>query len=192
VITIVSGFGRCGSSLVMQMLEAGGMPMVGRFPAFEDDHTSVARVVIDPEWMGLQDGRAVKILDPHEIQIPAGDYRVIWCSREYAEQARSQVKFAAMMMGLHPTRESVRAFMRSYVRDKPKAIKKLIALAPKPGILDLHFEDILSDPLGAATELAQYCGLGDPQNMASVVKQRSPLCARGLDMEIELLAQRSA
>lgn len=38
---IVTGFG--GSSLVMQMLEAGGVPVTGEYPAFEHELGSPLR-----------------------------------------------------------------------------------------------------------------------------------------------------
>ena len=32
---LVAGLGRCGTSLMMQMLAAAGLPCVGEFPAYE-------------------------------------------------------------------------------------------------------------------------------------------------------------
>jgi hypothetical protein len=40
-VIVVAGLGRCGTSLVMQMLAAAGLPCVGSFPDFEDDRTGI-------------------------------------------------------------------------------------------------------------------------------------------------------
>ena len=42
----VCGHGRCGSSMVMQMLDAGGFPCFGEYPAYE------------PEEVGMKHGTA--------------------------------------------------------------------------------------------------------------------------------------
>ena len=192
-ITLVSGFGRCGSSLVMQMLEAGGMPMVGQYPAFEDGRASPKHG--DLAWLLGYPGRAVKLLDPQLFDIPraASPYCVIWCSRDYQEQARSQVKFARLMLGVPTNRHHVRAFARSYVDDKPAAVRSLIAGGCGP-LLDIPFEKTLARPHDVAAELVEHCN-HLPLNlnaMAAVVRQRSPLCAPGLEMELSLIAGREA
>ena len=46
---IVSGLGRCGSSLVMQMLHAGGVECLGAPPAFEPPESSPMYLTRD--WM---------------------------------------------------------------------------------------------------------------------------------------------
>lgn len=43
-LILVCGFGRCGSSLVMQMLDVGGLPVVGSFPDYERAEASLPEV----------------------------------------------------------------------------------------------------------------------------------------------------
>jgi len=187
MITIVSGFGRCGSTLVMQMLAAGGMPMSGEYPAFEDDAGGL--LLTDSLTLAVMqklDGKAVKFLDPHRGTIPRGpDYRVIWCSRDYHEQALSQAKFSEMMLGIRF--DDIDRLEQSYRDDKLAAIKSLIACGVS-GILDLRFENVLADPRGAAAEIAGYCGPGlDVSLMAAVARPRSPLCAPDMAIELSLM-----
>lgn len=193
-ITIVAGFGRCGSSLIMQMLEAGGMPCAGEYPAFEDEHTGgefFEGAELDRAWLSQMSGHAIKILDPHRGRIPVGDYHLVWCSRDQREQAKSQAKFAHLLMGVPISRTTVRQFERSYRADKIPAIRALLDAAPGKPILDLRFEEVLRDPLHAANELAAHCGLrGTVREMSSVVRRRSPLCAPGMDMEMSLISER--
>ena len=184
-VILVSGFGRCGSSLVMQMLSAGGVSAIGEYPAFEDDRTGIDR---DPEWISQQHGKALKLLDPHypEGRLVPGRYRIIWLDRDHREQARSQAKFARMLMGLPMGRKEVRALARSYATDLPVALKILTGRGP---VLRLRFENILAGPADAARRIHEHVGVGRVADMAGEVRGRSPECAPGLDMELGLIAQ---
>lgn len=193
MITIVSGFGRCGSSLVMQMLNAGGMPCAGEYPAFEAAESSghLGGASISAEWLASIPGHAVKILDPQNGRIPRSVCCVIWCSRDYHEQARSQAKFAAMF-GMPVNRDTVRAFEESYRRDKPAAVKSLLRTGTS-GIMEVRFDDLLRNPQDEARKIADYCCTTlDVEKMATQVRRRSPLCAPGMDMELTLIAERDA
>lgn len=193
MITIVSGFGRCGSSLVMQMLNAGGMKTVGHYPSFEDPIANVGGPLLggSTEVAALIDGCAVKILDPHSGRLPPWEYRVIWCKRAHLQQAKSQVKMLNLMMGIPAGREQVRAFERSYRKDEPRAMDALRRAGAK-AIHTAVFEDTLRSPLAAALELAAFCGLSHEvvPAMTACVRSREVGCAQGMDMELRLLSER--
>lgn len=184
-VILVCGFARCGSSLVMQMLDAGGVPTVGEYPAFEDDRTGLER---DPEWISRQRGKALKLLDPQypNGRLMPGDYRIIWLDRDPRQQSRSQAKFAHLLMGLPINRKGRRALARSYATDLPVALKILIDRGP---VLRLRFEDILADPAAAARRIREHVGVGRVADMAAQVKARSSKCAPSLSMELSLIAQ---
>jgi hypothetical protein len=192
-VTLVCGFGRCGSSLMMQMLAAGGMPTTARFPAFEDERASPQRAEHnDARWLTTCEGHAVKLLDPHRFDIPPGPgfYCVIWCSRDREEQARSQAKFLKMICGVPTTRRDVKALMKSYIDDKPAAFRSLAAARCGP-ILEVHFETMLARPHEVADVVAEHCSHRplDKIAMAAAVRPRSPRCAPGLDMELALISE---
>ncbi|MHB8286386.1 MAG: hypothetical protein ACYDD1_17175 [Caulobacteraceae bacterium] len=67
---IVSGLGRCGSSLTMQMLNAAGVHCVGSFPSFEGPECEAFQegFITAERWAAVA-GRAVKLLDPHRRAI---------------------------------------------------------------------------------------------------------------------------
>lgn len=188
-ITIVSGFGRCGTSLIMQMLEAGGMPVTGEWPAFEVPETAavIGGGTIDPAWIESAAGHAIKVLDPQRGHLPVGPpYRVIWCHRDPVEQGKSQAKFLAIMVGIPYSRDTARALAKSYKKDLPEAMRVLRACNPE-GILELKFENILAAPLKTATDIASFCGGLNAESMAKAVRPRSPRCAPDLGMELALL-----
>jgi hypothetical protein len=91
MITIVSGLPRSGTSLMMQMLQAGGMPIL-----IDPKNTA------DPdnprgyfEWSGEigenAEGRAVKVLSMRLFELPTGhDYKIIFMRRDLQEVLVSQ------------------------------------------------------------------------------------------------------
>lgn len=99
MITVVSGLPRSGTSLVMQMLAAGGHPILSdaQRPADDDnprgylEFDKVKSLERDAGWLAEADGKAVKIISFLLTKLPGGyDYRVIFLRRDLAEVLRSQ------------------------------------------------------------------------------------------------------
>ncbi len=196
-IILVCGFGRCGSSLTMQMLSAGGLGVAGEAPSFEPDELrprAEMRNRIDATWLDAQRGRAVKLLDPQRYILPPGNYRAIWLSRDAIEQARSQAKFAYMLLGLPRSRGQVRALARSYRSDRPRAIATLRVAGAE--IFEVAFEALVgSGRRETARALAEFIGADlDIDRMAAAVLPRGLECQPGLDIELALIrrAERAA
>lgn len=193
-VVIVTGFGRCGSSLVMQMLETGGIPCTGEYPAFEHELGSVilSGEALTTEMLAPFAGHAVKLLDPHRGSLPVGpEYRVIWMSRDHAQQGKSQAKFISVLTGMPLGRDMARDFARSYGPDTPK-LQAALDRAGVTSALRLTFEGVLSRPHAAATVIAAHVGI-DPSKcagMAAVVRNRDPACAPDLSMELTLIDER--
>jgi hypothetical protein len=88
---IVSGFPRCGSSLTMQLLRAGGLPVTGEGPLFETAEAVTGLNPWPPAWRGC----AVKVLAPYAAaRLPQrmADTVILWLHRNPIEQAQSSVK----------------------------------------------------------------------------------------------------
>jgi hypothetical protein len=174
-IIVVAGFGRCGSSLVMSMIEAMGIPIVGEAPAYEL-HTPSFR----PEyWAEHYSGRAIKVLDPHIMRPPWGlKYKVIWLDRENGEQAKSHVKFLRWQ-GVnvpnfeHAQKQFVAKLLR---RDRPKAVGFLTRLAGPGNAYCLTFEHLISFPTISAMRLGGllYPGLSQ-ERLAEIVQPAAEL-----------------
>lgn len=195
-VTLVCGFGRCGSSLVMQMLEAGGIPGTGAYPAFEHEETSAVLrgETIDAAWLDAQVGKAVKVLDPQRGRIPAGTpMRAIWMTRNADQQAASHAKLMSTMFGgfgIPLPREDRRAIIRGYEADLPRAIRVLRHACAAPP-LRVHFEAALLSPLIVAKAVDIYLGGGlDVDAMAAVVARRGPECQPDMAIELRLIRER--
>jgi len=177
---IVAGLGRCGSSMLMQMLHCGGVQCIGEWPAFEDARV---RTKVEPSFIAASAGRAVKVLDPQRVGLP-GDVRVIWLDRDHRQQAKSHAKFLAAMTSHQYDRAGRRTLAASFVRDTHAA---MVAIGSRP-LIRLRFEEVLSDPLLTACTLAEFIGVDmNVADAARAVRRRAPACAPGLDMELSLM-----
>lgn len=182
-VTLICGHGRCGTSMVMQMLAAGGYPVAGGWPDYEPDEVGFS--TFDPEWLAAQHGRAVKLLDPQERRLGPGNYRAVWLSRRPREQARSALK----ILGAAAPRNRVRAMAAQYPGDTRRALAVLHRAGAHP-ILRLSFEGILADPFDAAEKIGRLVGINDWEDLAEmnrVVRHRPSACAPDRDLERQLI-----
>lgn len=178
----VCGFGRCGSSLVMQMLAAGGYPVLGDFPAYEPEIANLDR---NPEKLiRAASGNAVKVLDPQITEWPLGAFaKVIFVSRNHRQQAMSQVKFLRLVAGIPTPANAVDGFAASY---KKSQIEFDVEFSDCE-ILRLTFEDIIMLPMNAATRINAFIGGGlKLMPMAKTVLPRTPHCKAGMEIELAL------
>jgi hypothetical protein len=184
-ILLVCGHGRCGSSLTMQMLHAGGYPVVGTWPDYEPFEAGWWSSSAAAEWIAAADGKAFKLLDPQMYAPPKGPaYRCLWLKREPKEQARSAIKLLSRWTPLKPTRRDVAGMAKGYARDTPLAWRELKA-AGVSDMLVLHFEKLIRDPRASATALAQW--IGRPLDVDAMVRQVAPRPSTCLPFMIEEL-----
>ena len=98
-VTIVSGLPRSGTSLMMQMLQAGGMPLLTDGERAPDEHNPrgyleherVKHSHTDLSWLEQAGGRAVKVVHLLLLHMPTDrNFRVIFMQRNLAEVIASQ------------------------------------------------------------------------------------------------------
>lgn len=187
-VLIVAGHGRCGSSLTMQMLAAGGVPAVGEYPAFEPSESSA--LDMDPIWLATQAGRAVKILDPHLTSyrfIPQIPRLVIWLDRDTKQQAKSIIKFGRAVQGLPFNNSDWKALAAGLKRDRTHAHEAL-GMGQCSSLI-LTFENMIGWPMESAARMASFLAPHlklDVQRAASAVISRQPECLPYL-LETQLL-----
>ena len=181
---IVSGFPRCGSSLVMQMLAAGGMPVFHDpgmgYPSFETN------LNLGCSSIDFLDGYALKWLEPQHAMPPrtSVEIRTIWMTRDHKQQARSAAKFLHAVSGIDLDRSALRQFKASYDRDE----KPSVALWRNRGaVMVLSFERLLGGGESCAAEIARFVGLDlSVTAMAGEIRPRSAQCLPGL-LEVDLI-----
>lgn len=176
-ITLVCGFGRCGSSLVMQMLVAGGMPAYGpgsEYPAYETYLSQ--ELPQNHKWLKGAYGRCVKILDPRIFTPPDGlPYQIIWIDRNPVEQGKSSVKFMGVLAPhLIMDADAAKKLAKLYERDRPKTLTLLARLGP---MLITSFEELILQPEMTVEKILQFFDLSlDHVAMLSQVRVRGPEC----------------
>lgn len=186
-ILFVAGLGRCGTTMLMTMLDAGGFPVTGPRPSYEPaEHWRAGRP--DMDWLHAQHGRAVKWLDPSRHFTLPGRLAVkpviILLERNAREQARSQVKLMADYIA-GPVRRAEKAMERSIRRDMPVVRAQLGGSAI---VHRLAFEDVLENPAWAARKLERLVSYHfganfDAEAAMGVVMERHPACLPDLRME---------
>src|SRR3984957_677590 len=99
MITIVSGLPRSGTSLMMQMLEAGGMAVLsdGERKADTDNPKGylewerVKQLPKDPGLIAQAEGKVVKVISQLLLSLPGGhEYRVVFMQRALPEVLKSE------------------------------------------------------------------------------------------------------
>jgi hypothetical protein len=98
-LTIVSGLPRSGTSMMMRMLDMGGMPMlIDHIRVADDDnpkgyyeYEAVKRTKDDPSWLEGSGGKAVKMVYRLLYDLPKDrSYRVLFMKRKLEEVLASQ------------------------------------------------------------------------------------------------------
>src|SRR5262245_44380653 len=104
MITIVSGLPRSGTCLMMQMLQAGGLPLLcDQVRAADEDNPrgylefdKVRQLAKDAGWMSQAEGKALKVVSLLLYHLPPGfEYRVLFMRRDLDEILTSQEKMLA-------------------------------------------------------------------------------------------------
>ena len=99
VITVVSGLPRSGTSMMMKMLDAGGMEILSDEVRKADEDNpkgyyefeKVKELEKDASWMGQAAGKAVKIISALLMHLPEEySYRIIFMRRKMEEILKSQ------------------------------------------------------------------------------------------------------
>ena len=178
MITVVTGFTRSGTSLMMQMLHRGGMDVYAEnHYSYETPETMTLPRRI--KWLDRVEGRAIKMLEPLEFYPPKNRaYRFILMTRKPEEQAKSQVKFMhAASPGVIKCsdNQAIQTLAASIRRDTPKAVKFLQTYTEST-LIEISFESLIDDPFETACRVSDFCGGLNVKAMVEQVIRRSSDC----------------
>lgn len=177
-IIAVTGLGRCGSTMAMHMLRAGGVDLY--HDPGNDVSCETVRMLHLPEeidWLAECKGKAVKILDPWRYQPPkAMKYDFIYCMRNPYEQAKSQLKFMASQgEAVRQDDMAVRAVSNALLEAGTATIRFLHKF-PDYRLHLMNFETTLKNPDAEAKRLAEFLDLDTAEDMALAVHVRGSDC----------------
>jgi hypothetical protein len=165
-LIVVTGFPRAGTSLVMSMLKAGGLPVLSdcvRQPDEDNprgyfEYAPVSRLATESGWLLNIRGQAVKIVIPLVRHLNlTSRVRVIWIRRSLDEVLASQ---AAMLSRRGLDNRGSSPLLRGAMQKQAEATEEWLAAKPTVPILRLEHGDLISNPACAAATLNDFLGSG--------------------------------
>jgi len=178
-LVVVTGLPRSGTSMLMQMLAAGGVGVLsdGLRAADEDnprgyfEYEPVKRLLKDASWLREARGKAIKIVAPLLAALPPDlPCRVILVERNLDEVLDSQDR-----MLLHRNQSAAatparrRALKAEYGRILDR-VKSRLAQRPVTQVLVIDYAAVVADPARAAKALGEFLsGTADAAKMAAAV-----------------------
>lgn len=162
MITVVSGLPRSGTSLLMQMLHAGGYPILcdeQRAPDADNprgyfEFEKVKALERDASWLPTAEGKAIKIVSPLLRFLPSNhEYRVIFMRRELDEVLSSQER---MLERRGQPAGPDRALMRSHFQRHLDTVTGWFASQKHIRVCYFDYASVLTDPNSAAQVIASF------------------------------------
>lgn len=176
-VVIVSGLPRSGTSMMMKMLEAGGLEVLtDQVRTADEDNPKgyyeferVKQIEHDQAWLPEAQGKAVKMVSALLKHLPANyRYRVVFMRREMDEVLASQQRM--LVRRGEETGHVGDAKMAQMFRRHLHQVQDWLARQPNVEVLYVHYGDVLSDPAGEAQRLNRFIdGSLDAEAMATVV-----------------------
>jgi len=164
-LIVVTGLPRSGTSLVMQMLAAGGVPVLtdDRRAADEDnprgylEYEPVKNLLKDSKWLAEARGKAVKIVAPLLPALPSGlPARVIVCERDLDEVLDSQEKMLVRRdRAALATAERRGVLKEEYVRTL-RRVREFLGARVQTESLVVEYGAAVGDSLGTAERLRGF------------------------------------
>jgi LPS sulfotransferase NodH len=163
MITIVSGLPRSGTSLMMQMLAAGGLPVLsdGERQADTDNPRGylewerIKQLPKDPACIAEAEGKVVKVISQLLLALPAGhEYRIIFMQRPLPEVLKSQDEMLRRRGNYEGGGDSSpieEAFQRHLIE-----VNKWLAGKSNIAVLRVHYHRILREPQATAEAVAEF------------------------------------
>lgn len=171
-VTVVSGLPRSGTSMMMQMLAAGGMSLLAddvRGPDVDNPRgyfelEPVKRTATDPGWLDRAPGKAVKVVHLLLPDLPAGrHYRVVFMRRDMEEVLASQAAMLRRLgrVGADLTPSQLAEVFAGQVR----RLRAWLAERPHFAVLDVDYRQVIDDPHGQVARVNDFLG-GDLNEVA--------------------------
>jgi len=166
MITIVSGLPRSGTSLMMQMLTAGGLPAVSDGERRADidnpkgylEWERIKQLPKDPSLINEAEGKVVKVISQLLFSLPAGhDYRVIFMQRPLPEVMASQDEMLRRR-GTYDAAVDNSAVVNAF-RDHLYKIHSWLSSQPHIAVLRLPYHDVLNRPRESSEKIKDFLGV---------------------------------
>jgi len=176
MITIVSGLPRSGTSLMMQMLDAGGLPVLsdGERRADTDNPKGylewerIKQLPKDPSLIAEAEGKVVKVISQLILSLPSDhEYRIVFMQRPLPEVLKSQDEMLRRR-GNSDSNPDTSALENAFQRHLIE-VNKWLAGKTNVQVCRVHYHRVLREPKAVAGEMAAF--LKVPLDIEAMVRQ---------------------
>lgn len=173
-ITVVSGLPRSGTSLMMQMLEAGGLEvMTDQQRAADDDNPrgyyeleSVKRLRKDNTWVSDAQGKVIKVIHLLLKELPETfEYRIVFMRRHIEEVLSSQAKMLERQGTKGASLEPGK--LAAIFQKQLDELDAWLAQRPQFRVFDVKYHELIAEPQPIARQINAFLG-GDLDEQAMV------------------------
>jgi hypothetical protein len=174
-IIIVSGLPRSGTSLMMQLLDRGGVEVVtdGVRAADADNPRGyyelerVKKIREDQSWLPDLRGKAVKMVSQLLYELPAGErYRILFMERDLDEVLRSQEKMLQRLNRAAAPRQTMKRSFLLHLRRLHDWLERQENIK----VLRISYNELVEQPRRVSQSVGDFIGgRPDLQRMAETV-----------------------
>ncbi len=165
-IVVVSGLPRSGTSMMMKMLEAGGLPLLTDHQRAPDEDNPrgyyeferVKRLPHgDTDWLSQAEGKAVKIISALLEHLPPDyRYKVIFMNRDLREVLASQRKML-VRRGEDPNKIGDEELERLFTKHLHK-VKTWLYAQPHMDVLEVDYNALVTNPSPYIRQINTFLG----------------------------------
>lgn len=174
-IIIVSGLPRSGTSLMMQMLDSGGVEVVtDHMRAADVDNPRgyyelerVKKIKQDASWLPTTRGKAFKMVSQLLYDLPASErYRIIFMERDLDEILTSQETMLQRLGRSSAPREQIREAFQLHL----ERLQAWLGEQPHLTVLCVNYNDLVQRPQEQAARVSDFLGgAANAERMAEAV-----------------------
>ncbi len=163
MITIVSGLPRSGTSLMMQMLDAGGLPVLSdgeRKPDPDNpkgylEWERIKQLPKNPSLIAEAEGKVVKVISQLILSLPSGhEYRIVFMQRPLPEVLKSQDEMLRRRgnADLVADNSAIEEFFHRHLIE----VNQWLAGRANIKVTRVHYHRVLREPKAVAEEVAAF------------------------------------
>lgn len=177
-VIVVSGLPRSGTSMMMRMLDAAGLPTLTDNERqadvdnpkgyFEDERVKELEQETDKSWVQAARGKVLKVISHLLEDLPKDNYyKIIFMRRDVTEIVASQNKMLERRGEDNPVDDAkTREFYLRHVVD----VRFLVRNRANMEMIEVHYRDALENPAAFARQVNEFLGGGlDVAAMTAVV-----------------------
>jgi tetratricopeptide (TPR) repeat protein len=161
---LVSGLPRSGTSLMMQILQAGGIPLMtdGQRAADEDnpegywEWEEIKKLPKDPRILEKAQGKAVKVISALLPALPGKHrYKIIYMTRPVSQVVDSQW---AMLARQGKAPRSEKQHLIETQEHHSRQIREVLKKSDRVDLLEVSYPDLVADPAATIAKVADFIG----------------------------------